>query len=95
MSKVYKGSGLSFSSDGVADKVHQQNADGTWSEAIPYPFFLAWRKQCMCGMKFWKMSSYQAHARELHTNGKRYNRTPKGLTEVEQPTPQNKSIETN
>ena len=71
--KEYKGA---FMYNGEGN--FQQNEDGTWSEAVPLPFY-GLRKGCYCGKKFWKEENYRTHYLEQHTDGKRYNRTPKGL----------------
>ena len=61
----------------------QQNDDGTWSEAIPIPFYgFLGLKHCMCGRHFLKEDKYRQHYAEAHTNNKRYNRTPTGMVEV-------------
>ena len=60
------------------DGVWGENEDGTWSEAVPLPFY-GLRKGCHCGEKFWKEENYRKHYKAQHTDGKRYNRTPKGL----------------
>ena len=54
----------------------QQNEDGTWSEAVPLPFY-GIKKRCGCGKSFWKEENYQKHYVEQHTDGKKYNRTPR------------------
>lgn len=63
------------------DGVWQENADGTWSEAVPLPFYSI-KKQCSCGKSFWKIKNYEKHYIAKHTDGKRYNRTPTGLVEA-------------
>jgi len=61
----------------------QANPDGTWSEAIPLPFYgPLGMKQCRCGQHFWREATYREHYRKEHTDGKRYERTPKGLAEL-------------
>lgn len=53
--------------------VMQQNDDGTYSQAIPEPFGLAFKVMCCeCGKKFWFDSAYRVHYRSQHTDGKRY-----------------------
>lgn len=64
----------------MEDKVLSKNEDGTWSEAVPYPF-IGIRKSCGCGRKFFTMKRYESHYRREHSSGKRYDRTPKGLVE--------------
>lgn len=62
----------------------QENTDGTYSEAIPLPFYgLIGMKQCSCGRHFFREESYREHYRKEHTDGKRYRRTPTSFTEVE------------
>lgn len=54
----------------------QENEDGTWSEAVPLPFY-GLRKHCpSCREKFWRESSYVRHYQQKHTDGVRYKRTP-------------------
>lgn len=60
------------------DKIFQQNADGTWSEAIPLPFY-GLRKHCSCGRKFWREANYYRHYQREHTDGIAYERTPTGM----------------
>lgn len=62
--------------------VYQHNADDTWSEAIPLPFF-GLRKVCQCGKKFWKVNNYKRHYQKAHTNGIAYSRTPQGLVVID------------
>ena len=57
---------------------YQENADGTWSEAVPLPFY-GLRKQCACGKKFWKEQSYHKHYVTKHTDGKKYFRNVSGF----------------
>lgn len=59
----------------------QQNEDGTWSQAVPLPFY-GLRKGCDCGKKFWREDNFRKHYIKAHTDGKKYKRTPKGLVEV-------------
>lgn len=59
----------------------QENSDGTWSEAIPLPFY-GLKKGCYCGRSFWKEGNYRRHYRDAHTDGKRYKLTPTGLVEA-------------
>lgn len=73
----YKGSFMSNQ-----DGVWSDNGDGTWSESVPLPFY-GIRKRCQCGKSFWKEENYRKHYIKSHTDGKHYNRTPTGLTEVE------------
>lgn len=58
----------------------QQNIDGTWSEAAPLPYY-GLKKKCQCGKQFWKENNYVEHYIKVHTDGKSYIRTPRGLTE--------------
>ena len=58
-----------------------QNPDGTWSKAIPLPFY-GLKKGCSCGKSFWKEENYFKHYRTEHTDGKRYKRTPTGMVEL-------------
>lgn len=71
----------------------QENEDGSWSAGVPLPFYvrtwwLAMRYQCWaknsaksapCGMKFKTPREYEQHYIEVHTDGKRYTRTPQGM----------------
>jgi len=79
MSNVYKtGKGLMMSDSGN----YQQNPDGTWSDAIPLPFY-GLRKHCpACSAKFWKEANYVEHYKEAHTCGKKWRRTPTGMVEL-------------
>lgn len=63
------------------DGTWQENEDKTWSEAVPLPYY-GIKKKCSCGKSFWKEENYRTHYRQKHTDGKRYTRTPTGLTEV-------------
>lgn len=51
-------------------RVSQQNEDGSWGVAVPFPFYNGllwiWRGLyvCECGAKFWRESSYEKHYRE-------------------------------
>lgn len=70
------------------DGAWQQNADGSWSEAIPLPLYsgvFRKRYKCECGEKFVFEGSYEQHYRREHTDGKRYKRTPKGLVPLTPP----------
>ena len=63
----------------------QENEDGTWSVAIPEPYFVGWRLKkalCDCGLTFKNRDLYREHYRTEHTDGKKYGRTPKGLVEL-------------
>lgn len=63
--------------------VWQQNADNSWSQAIPLPFY-GIKKRCGCGKSFWKEENYKKHYVTKHTDGKRYRRTPQGLFELKE-----------
>ena len=78
-SKKYEGAFM-INNEGV----FQENADGTWSEAIPLPYY-GLRKHCSCGKKFWKEESYRKHYAERHTDGRSYTRTVKGLVVAPKP----------
>jgi hypothetical protein len=81
MSKNYstKNGSLMYSDTGN----FQENPDGTWSEAIPLPFYgPIGLKQCVCGKSFFKEKNYREHYRKEHTNGKKYKRTPRGMVEL-------------
>lgn len=60
------------------DSVWQENPDGTWSHAVPLPFY-GIKKKCECGKSFWKEENYRKHYLKQHTDGVRYQRTPEGL----------------
>lgn len=64
------------------DKIWQQNADGTWSEAVPLPLYGLF-KGCSCGRKFLRERSYYRHYQQAHTDGMAYNRTPQGLIPID------------
>lgn len=57
---------------------YQQNKDGTWSHAVPLPFY-GLKKKCECGRSFWKEANYRKHYLTKHTDGVRYNRTTTGM----------------
>ena len=59
----------------------QQNPDGTWSEAVPLPFY-GIRKKCSCGKKFWREENYVRHYKKHHTTGILYKHTPTGMVVV-------------
>ena len=61
------------------DTIWSQNSDGTWSESIPLPY-QGLRKGCwFCGVKFFRLGSYQDHYRSNHTDGLAYIRKPEGF----------------
>jgi len=63
-------------------KFYQQNADGTWSEAVPLPLY-GLKKRCDCGKSFWKEKNYYRHYQQKHTDGMAYQRTPSGLIAID------------
>lgn len=77
------------------DGVFQENEDGSWSEGVPLPFYtrnwlLQMRYECWakdtaknarCGQRFKTPRQFEQHYIEKHTSGKKYTRTPKGMTE--------------
>ena len=46
-----------------------KNERDEWVPAIPYPYFLAIRKRCDCGKKFWFYRNYEAHYALEHILG--------------------------
>lgn len=68
--------GLSMFSD---EGNFQQNADGTWSEAIPLPFYGIRKKCSTCWRGFWTEKGYEKHYVNEHTTGMKFKRTPKGM----------------
>lgn len=60
----------------------QQNEDGSWSAAIPLPFY-GIKKRCVCGKSFWKESNYRTHYIDRHTDGLKYTRLKTGFHAVE------------
>jgi len=80
------------------DSTWQENEDGTWSAAIPEPFWTTkglrwwkrfneknWLPQCLrCPDKpiFSNRNQFRNHWQKLHTDGKRYKRTPTGMIEL-------------
>ena len=68
--------------------VMQENPDGTWSQAIPEPFFVGFKlkkAQCDCGKVFKNREAYREHWQLEHTDGQKYNRTPQGMVEIATP----------
>lgn len=63
------------------DGVWSENPDGTWSEAVPLPFY-GLKKKCICLRTFWREENYRKHYIAEHTDGKQYKRTPKGLFDI-------------
>lgn len=62
------------------DGVWAENADGTWSQSIPLPYYLWFgRVRCDCGKKFWKIEQYKQHYWLEHTDRLKYQRTPDGM----------------
>jgi|GEM_PF-4450557 len=49
------------------DKPLGPNRGPGYYPAIPLPLFLLCRKQCECGQKFWRLSSYQIHWQISHS----------------------------
>jgi hypothetical protein len=56
----------------------QENSDGTYTQAIPLPFY-GLKKRCQCGTSFWKEENYRKHYAQEHTDGKSYRRDVKGF----------------
>jgi hypothetical protein len=47
-----------------------RNSHGQWVPSIPVPLYLAVRKQCGCGRRFWTAAGYEGHyALEHIVNG--------------------------
>ncbi len=78
MAKVYlKNRSISFTNEGN----YQQNENGSWSTAIPLPFY-GLKKKCDCGKSFWKEENYRTHYFNQHTDKRYYKRTPEGMVEL-------------
>lgn len=64
-----------FDKKEYSDQMQAQNRFGEWMPAIPEPFHLTFRKQCisshgnLCGMKFWSYEAYRAHFALVHILG--------------------------